>query len=57
MKDINQLIKDLEQIGVFEYKDKEYLCTGYDFDITTYFVDLHKKLIDEKMSGTFHVVY
>jgi len=45
MKSVGDLIKELENSGVFIYKNNNYYCTGYNIDITIEYVELHKKLI------------
>ena len=44
MKTKKQLLKELEAIGVFIYKNGEYLCAGYEFEITIHFCFLHTEI-------------
>ena len=41
------MIEDLENLGIFIYKNGKYYCTGMDFTITLKAVELHKKLLYE----------
>ena len=47
IKSNKQLADELKNIGVFSIKNNQYLCEGYDFEITKAFIEFYELILNK----------